>query len=131
MKQLIEQALESSIWTVVGATTNQAKFGNKIYRRLKAAGYRVYALNPVYADIEGDPCYGNPGDLPETPECASIVVAPDKGQHLLQPLYDRGVRLLWFQPGAYDQKLLDDAVAKGFDIIYDYCILVELNNTGR
>jgi predicted CoA-binding protein len=60
-----------------------------------------------------------------------MVVSPEKGRTLLQPLYDKGIRLLWFQPGAYDKQILDEAVAKGFDIIYDYCVLIELNNAGR
>ncbi len=131
MKNLIEKALDSKTWVVVGATTNSAKFGNKIYRRLKSAGYHVYPMNPVYSEVDGDPCYPTPGDLPQIPDCANMVVAPDKGRALLQPLFESGVRLLWFQPGAYDKQILDEAVAKGFDIIYDYCVLIELNNIGR
>lgn len=131
MKNLIERAIRSNTWVVVGATVHVSKFGNKIYRRLKTAGYQTLAMNPVYEMVDGDPCYPSPLALPLVPDCASMVVSPDKGRSLLQPLYDRGVRLLWFQPGAYDDQILDEAVAKGFDIIYDYCVLIELNNFGR
>lgn len=131
MKNLIDKALDGKTWVVVGATTNTAKFGSKIYRRLKSAGYQTYPVNPFHKEIDGDICYASPVDLPQIPDCASMVVAPEKGRMLLQPLFDSGIRLLWFQPGAYDKQLLDEAVAKGFDIIYDYCVLIELNNTGR
>lgn len=131
MKNLIEKALNGKTWVVVGANTNHGKFGNKIFRRLKSAGYLVYPLNPFHDEIEGNRCYATPADLPGIPDCASMVVSPDKGRALLQPLFDQGIRLLWFQPGAYDQRILDEAVAKGFDIIYDYCVLIELNDTGR
>lgn len=131
MNDLIQKALNGQSWVVVGANTNTGKFGNKIYRRLKSAGYTVYPMNPFHEEIEGARCYASPSDLPQVPDCASMVVSPEKGRALLQPLYDRGIRLLWFQPGAYDQRLLDESVAKGFDIIYDYCVLIELNNTDR
>lgn len=130
MKDLIEKALGSKVWVVVGANTNTSKFGNKIYRRLKTAGYVTYPMNPAYEKVDGDICYSSPADLPQIPGCANIVVAPAKGRTLLQPLYDRGIRLLWFQPGAYDQQIIDEAVAKGFEVIFDYCVLIELNNGG-
>lgn len=131
MKALINKALESKIWVVAGANVNPSKFGNRIYRRLKNAGYLTYPMNPVYQEIDGDLCYQGPEELPQIPDCVNMVVSPDKGRALLQPMHDRGIRLLWFQPGSYDQPLLDEAVAKGFDIIYDYCVLIELNNIGK
>ncbi len=131
MKALIRKALESEIWAVAGANVNPSKFGHRIYNRLKSAGYRTYPMNPVYQEIDGAPCYPTPAELPQIPDCVNMVLSPDRGRALLQPMYDRGIRLLWFQPGSYDQRLLDDAVAKGFDIIYDYCVLIELNNIGK
>lgn len=131
MKALIEKALASKVWVVVGATVNPMKFGNKIFRRLKQAGYDTLPMNPAYSTVDGDPCYPNPSALPRVPECANMVVGPDKGRLLLAPLYEKGIRLLWFQPGAYDQRLLDEASSMGFEIIYDYCVLIELNNAVR
>lgn len=131
MKELVKRALESKIWVVAGANVNPSKFGNRIYHRLKNAGYLTYPMNPVYQEVDGDLCYPSPEQLPQVPDCVNMVVSPDTGRTLLQPMYDQGIRLLWFQPGSYDQKLLDDAIAKNFDIIYDYCVLVELNNIGK
>jgi len=127
MNNLIQKALKSSCWAVAGATRNTNKFGNRIYKRLKSEGYRVYPLNPVYSDVEGDLCYDSPSAFPETPDCVSMVISPSKGLLLLDPLYASGVRLLWFQPGAYDDEIINAAQRKGFEVIYDHCVLVELN----
>lgn len=131
MKALINKALESKIWVVAGANVNPSKFGNRIYHRLKNAGYQTYPMNPSYQEVDGEKCYPNPQALPQIPDCVSMVVSPDIGKTLLQPMYDQGIRLLWFQPGSYNQELLDEAIAKNFEIIYDYCVLVELNTIGK
>lgn len=127
MKALIERALDGKVWAVVGATRNTGKFGYRIMKRLQNAGYLVYPLNPMYPDIEGEPCYSTPNDLPQVPDCVSMVVGPEKGMLLLDGLYRLGVRILWFQPGAYDDAIIEKAEALGFRTIYGPCVLVELN----
>ncbi len=131
MEMRIKKALDGKTWAVAGANVNPAKFGNRIYLRLKQAGYTTYPMNPVYSEIDGDPCYSSPEELPSVPDCVNMVLSPDKGIALLKPMYEKGIRLLWFQPGSFDQQILDEAVAKGFEIIYDHCVLIELNNTGK
>ncbi|MBN1624851.1 MAG: CoA-binding protein, partial [Clostridia bacterium] len=61
---LEEKMLEKKTWAVVGANTDPEKYGNMIYRKLKSRGYRVYAVNPVYKEIDGDECYSNLSSLP-------------------------------------------------------------------
>jgi len=131
MRQLIDKALQGEVWVVVGATDNPQKFGNKIFRRLKNAGYRTYPLNPFHREIQGDCCYGTPAELPEVPDCVNMVVGPEKGRTQLKPLYERGARLLWFQPGSYDSALLDEAAAMGFEVIHGSCVLIELGQIGK
>lgn len=131
MRQLVDKALAGKVWAVVGATDNTQKFGYKIYRRLKDGGYQTYPLNPFHTEICGDCCYDSPQALPEVPDCVNMVVGPEKGRAMLQPLYDKGVRLLWFQPGAYDGRLLDEAAAMGFEVISGYCVLIELGKIGK
>lgn len=42
---------------VVGVTRNRDDAANLNYRTLRAAGYRVFAVNPHAAAFDGDPCY--------------------------------------------------------------------------
>lgn len=126
MKTLINDVLEQKVWAVVGATTNKSKFGYRIYRRLKEEGYEVYPVNPVYDDIEGDPCYNTVESLPITPDCVNMVVSADRGQPMLKGMLEKGVKRLWFQPGTYNSDLIKEAETMGFEVIYDACVLVEL-----
>lgn len=131
MNNLTKAALSGTCWAVAGATVNPEKFGYRIYMRLKNAGYKTYAVNPGYTSIDGDVCYASVLDLPETPDCVSMVIAPDKGAAMLEALKQLGVKTLWFQPGAYDQAIIKKAETMGFSTIYGPCVLVELNQLGR
>ena len=52
---------------VVGATDSPGKYGGIIYRDLKRLGYRVLAVNPNRAQVDGDRCYPESGGPARTP----------------------------------------------------------------
>jgi len=127
MDQLIKDALKQDVWAVVGATTNVSKFGYKIYMRLKNAGYEVYPVNPVYDEVDGDTCYDTVEDLPVIPGCVDMVVSPERGEPMLEAMKSKGIKKVWFQPGTYNDDLIEKAENMGFKVIYDHCVLVELS----
>ena len=56
--------LEKKIWAVVGANNDPQRYGNIIYKSLRARGYEVYPVNPDCEKVEGDPCYRDLQSLP-------------------------------------------------------------------
>jgi predicted CoA-binding protein len=62
---LEEMMLDRKVWAVVGANENPEKYGNMIYRKLRAKGYEVYPVNPNYETVEGDKCYKDLSSLPK------------------------------------------------------------------
>ena len=72
---LEELMLEKKVWAVVGANQNPDKYGNMIYKKLKSKGYEVYAVNPLYDTVEGDPCYKDLSSLPKLPDVIDMVVS--------------------------------------------------------
>jgi hypothetical protein len=65
---------------VVGAGDDPAKWGGRIYRNLKAKGFRVLAVNPGRAVVDGDPCYPSVTNLPEDPTIVHRVPPPSPGR---------------------------------------------------
>ena len=53
----IEMFLEGSAFAVVGASANRSKYGNKILRCYLQHGRQAVPVNPVHAEIEGEPCF--------------------------------------------------------------------------
>lgn len=126
MDELIERVLNSKTWAVVGATSNETKFGYKIYKRLKSEGYEVYPINPTYDQIDGERCFHKIEELPEIVECVNMVVSSKFGKPMLVDIKEKGIKTIWFQPGTWDLDLIDYAKSLEFDVIYDHCVLVEL-----
>lgn len=120
---------EQPVWAVVGASNARHKYGNRIYRALREAGYRVYAVNRHEARIEGDPAYARVTDLPEAPDVANLVVPPEQALGVVQDAHAAGAKAIWFQPGAEDAAAETWARAHGMDVIHA-CILVAHNRRG-
>lgn len=109
---------------IVGATDNPAKYGNRIYRDLKAKGYRVYPINPTRATIDGDPAYADLADLPETPDVITYVVPPRRTLRLLKRAKELGFMRVWVQPGAENQEVMAYLDDSGFEYEAKACIMV-------
>jgi predicted CoA-binding protein len=60
----MSEMLKLKKWAVVGATNNQEKFGFKIFKALKQAGYDVMPVNPGIEEILGVKCYPSLEKLP-------------------------------------------------------------------
>lgn len=127
MDALIKSMLDKKVWAVVGATENPDKFGNKIYKKLKRFGYEVYAVNPVYKEVDGDICYPNLAELPVKVECVDVVVNPEKAALVLQEVIELGIENIWFQPGTFTPDIVDKSEKAGVNTVYLNCVLVELD----
>lgn len=124
MTTTIEQTmLDQKIWAVVGANQDRNKFGNKIYRRLKEKGYEVYAVNPGYEEVEGDPCYKDLASLPRVPDVIDMVVPPKRGLSVIEDAAKLGVKYVWLQPGTHDDALMERIGELGLTALQG-CVLV-------
>jgi predicted CoA-binding protein len=109
---------------VVGATDEPGKYGGIVYRRLKAFGYEVFAVNPNRHEVDGDPTFPNLRSLPEAPTLVCFVVPPHIGADVAEQALELGYLDMWFQPGAEARHLTDRLRAAGADVLTDACIMV-------
>jgi predicted CoA-binding protein len=125
MREIIDEAVNARVWAIVGASENQSKFGNRIYRDLKRAGYTVYGVNPNAETADGDPVYPTLNDLPEKPDVVDVVVPSWVGRGIADNAAEQGIRIFWLQPGAESPELIEHAQSLGLDVIHDACAMVE------
>lgn len=109
---------------IVGATDDPAKSGSRIYRDLKAKGFRVFAVNPGRDAVDGDPAYPSLADLPEDPTIVNIVVPPKATLAVLDRAEELGLPNIWVQPGAEDDEVIERLEAGRFDYLTNTCIMV-------
>ena len=120
---LEETMLEKKVWAVVGANQDHEKYGNMIYRKLKARGYEVYPVNPMYDTVEGDKCYKDISSMPKVPEVLNMVVSPKSGRSVIEEAAKLGVKYIWLQPGTYNDELLKLINELGLEQV-QACVLV-------
>lgn len=128
IEQVKKEMLSKKVWAVVGATPDSEKFGYKIYKKLKEHGYTAYGVNPKYESLDGDKLYSSLKDLPEKPECIDMVVNPKVTKSTLTEIKELGIEYVWFQPGTFDEDIIDMAEEYGLQIVYYDCVLVALGN---
>lgn len=125
MNEAIQKFLNGKSFAVAGASTNQAKYGNKVLRALLASGRETFPLNPTADEVEGQVAYATVADLPEVPDSISIVTPPAITREVIRAAIASGVKNVWMQPGAEDSQASHLAREAGLNVIDDgSCILV-------
>jgi uncharacterized protein len=92
---LVQDFLKQNKIAVVGVSDKRETGCNAAYRRFKAAGYAVSAVNPRLAAFEGDPCYPDLKSIPEKPEAVFILTNPKITEQIVQQCVDLGIKHVW------------------------------------
>ncbi|KAI0398541.1 CoA binding domain-containing protein [Xylariaceae sp. FL0594] len=98
-------------FAVVGASSNPAKFGNKVLAWYQAHNLPVTPINPVSATISTSygelPAVKSVTDLPEPKETSlSVITAPPVTLEVLKEAKRVGIPAVWLQPGTFDDAVL-------------------------
>ena len=125
-KKNIDEFLQQEKIAVVGVSRNKDKFGNMIYRDLKAAGYKVMAVNPNADMVEGDRCYAGLGALPEKPDAVLLVIPSKQGIEIIEEAAKMGIQHIWVQQGANSPELDKRLVELGLVAVSGECIFMFL-----
>lgn len=117
-------------WAVVGATDNKEKFGYKIFKVMKDAGYTVYPVNPGVTEVLGVTCYPDIASLPEKPEAVDVVVPPKVGEQIMRDCAAAGIKNIWLQPGANAENVVKTGRELGLEVIDTGCVMAEVRLRG-
>jgi predicted CoA-binding protein len=125
-EELIKDFLEkTNIFAVVGASRNPMKYGHKVYKDLRNAGYTVYPVNPSADEILGDKCYASLESLPELPQVVDLVVPPKVTNEIVKECRKLGIRKVWMQPGSESEVAIDFCRENNIAVVYGVCVMVE------
>jgi predicted CoA-binding protein len=117
----------SKVIAVVGVSEDETKFGRIVYDRLKAAGFRVFPVNPKLSTVAGDKCYPYLSALPEKPEAVSVVVPPRATVEIAKEAARLGAKIVWMQPGAEHPDAVGVLEKAGIPVVHGGpCVLVAL-----
>ncbi len=77
--------------------------------------------------LTGEVCYPDLKSLPKRPDCINMVIPPDKAKPYIEEAAAMGINKIWFQPGTFDQELIEFTEALNIQVVCYHCVLVELD----
>lgn len=123
----IQSFLAGDAFAVVGASTDRAKYGNKVLRCYLQHGREVYPINARATEVEGRQAYPSLAALPKRVPAISIITPPAITEQVVREAAAAGVKHVWMQPGAESDAAIRSAEALGMSVIAGGpCLLVVL-----
>lgn len=120
----VELFLQSSAFAVVGASSNRAKYGNKVLRCYLQHGRVVYPVNLREEVIESIPVVHTIDELPNEVRSISIITPPIITEKIVTDAIKKGIKNIWIQPGAESDRAIRKCVVHSMNIIFGGpCIL--------
>jgi len=110
---------------VAGVSRSGKAAANAVYRKLRAAGKTVYAVNPKADRVEEDPCYPSLAALPGPIDGVVIATAPAATVEVVRQCVERGVPRVWihrsFGEGSASEAAAALAAKHGIRVIPGGC----------
>lgn len=123
----INTFLDCREFAVSGASTNRAKYGNKVLRCYAQNGRIVNPINPRAEEIEGLKTYSSVKDLPSNLCGLSIITPPKITEQIVEEAIAFGIKNIWMQPGAESAVAIENCLNNNINLIADgSCLLVVL-----
>jgi predicted CoA-binding protein len=123
-QRLIRDFVNRRVWAVVGASQDRSKYGNRVFRSLRGAGYTVYPVNPKGGEVERVEAYASLADLPQLPDVVDLVVPPQVTEQVVKEAHRLGLSRIWMQPGAESEAAIAYCHQQGMQVVYDACAMV-------
>lgn len=109
---------------VFGASQDASKYGFKIFVTLLQKGYHVVGINPKGGEVNGHSFYASLADVPGSVEVAIMVIPPAALLGAVEACKTKGVKEIWFQPGAQEDNAFVVATVAGIRAV-NACFMAE------
>jgi uncharacterized protein len=110
LQEAVDDFLAQRRIAVAGVSRNGKLPANAIYRKLKAAGYETFAVNPGASEVEGDPCYRDLAAVPGGVDGVVAATPPAGTLDIARQCAHLGITRLWIHQGIGPGSASDDAV---------------------
>ncbi len=114
MKEMVDDFLGQQRIAVAGVARDGKSPANLIYKKLKAEGHTVYAINPNAESIEGEPVYPDVHSTPEKPDGVVIVTTPGVTDIIVRQCAEAHIPRVWMHGSImHGSSVSEDAVQYG------------------
>ncbi len=118
-----------NIFAVIGVSRDPAKYGHKVFKDLKNAGYKVYPVNPKVSYIENSiKVYHSLSEIPVKPDVLITVVPPAVTIAVVKEAASMGITHIWMQPGSESDEVIEYCKMKKLKFMANSCIMISNNS---
>lgn len=111
MQELIADFLAQKRIAVAGVSRHGDQPANLNYRKLRALGYEVFAVNPRTDRVEGDVCYPRLVAIPAEMDAVLIATPPEAALDLVRECIALGIDRVWMHRSFGPGSVSDEAIA--------------------
>jgi hypothetical protein len=122
--QAIEEFLQCQSVAVAGVSRQRNKFGNAVFRDLRAKGWQLLPVNPKASMIEGVTCYPNLSALPEKTPGLLVVTPRAQTEGVISEACRLGIRRIWIQQSSETAAALQLCRENGITPVSGLCVLM-------
>ena len=115
----------SKVIAVVGHSDKPDRTSYRIAQFLRGVGYKVYPVNPMVSEIDGQPSYASLKALPETVDIVNVFRRSEYLPEIVDEAIAVNAKTVWAQLGVYDEASTQKALEAGLNVVMDACIKVE------
>ncbi len=115
---------KKNIYAVVGASKNSDKYGYKVFKDLKEAGYRVFPVNLKEKEILGVKVYRDISKIKSRIDVVIFVVPPNITRIILKEIKKLHIKNVWLQPGSESQEAIEFCMKNNIKCSYNACIMI-------
>ena len=110
---------------IVGLSANWWRPSFFVAKYLQEHGYRIFPVNPAYAEVLGEKCYPRLADVPEPVDMVDCFRKVEEMPALADEAIAIGAKCLWMQLGVASPEAAARAQAAGMDVVMDRCVKIE------
>lgn len=122
MQEILSKA---RVIAVVGHSDKPYRTSYQIAKYLRSAGYKVYPVNPMVDEIDGDKSYASLADIPEPIDVVDVFRRSEHLDGVVQESISANAKAVWSQLGVVDFEAAIKAESSGLDMIMNLCIKIE------
>jgi len=125
LQDAVEDFLAQKRIAVAGVSRSKDQAANLVYRKLRDAGYQVFAVNPEAEMLEGDRCHPDLASIPGGVDGVLIATPPVATVGVVRQCIELGIPRVWmhrsFGEGSVSQEAVELCREHGITVIPGAC----------
>jgi len=110
---------------MVGLSANAYRPSHFVALYMRAAGYRIFPVNPREREILGLQCYATLAEVPPPVEIVDIFREPAAVPAIVEDAIAAGAKVIWMQLGVIHEAAAARALDAGLEVVMDRCVKIE------